>query len=244
MARRATVIEQVRRETTGPLLVLDGGSTLLGMSLANNTAGRVIVQAMNAMGYDAMAIGTMDLNLGIDNLLQRAAEARFAILSCNIVDNQGKPIFAPYMVVEREGVRFGLIGLTEPEALTYVEPKESATVLDPLAALEAVLPEVRAKSDVVILLSHLGLDQDESLAKQVSGIAAIVGGRSRLLTVPPLSAENTVIFQAGYDGEWLGRLNLELDGQGQVSAFSGEILSLGPDVEDNAAMVELVASFY
>jgi len=106
VARRATVIKEVRSAPDQAILVLDAGNTLFGQRLANETEGSIIVEAMNAMGYDAMAVGQLDLSRGIDVLLQRANEAQFAVLSCNIVSTQdGELVLAPYTVIEHDLAR-------------------------------------------------------------------------------------------------------------------------------------------
>lgn len=238
------MINEVRSAPDQAILVLDAGNTLFGQRLANETEGRIIVEAMNAMGYDAMAVGQLDLSRGIDVLLQRASEAQFAILSCNIVSTQdGEPVFAPYTVVEHDGTRFGIIGVSEKEVMSVLEGSEAVEVIDPLISVQKYLPEVQAKSDHVILLSHLGLEADWELAQAIDGIDVIVGGRSRyLLTIPNVTGR-TVVVQAGYDGEWLGRLDVSFDAQGHAVEPKVTIIGLTPQVADDPALAALVASY-
>lgn len=227
-----------------PVLVLDAGDTLFGQMLALQSEGQVIVEAMNAMGYDAMAVGQMDLAKGVDTLLARAKEARFAILSCNLVGAQDqKPIFQPYAILERGGVRFGLIGVTEPEALQSPGVREVAQVLDPVASVKKYLAELEGQSDVLIVLSHLGLERDRALAQAVPEIDLIVGGKSRRLMSAPDIVGNTIITQMGYDGEWLGRLDVTLDAQRQLRDPQTTVIELGPDVADDAELKALVEAY-
>lgn len=244
VARRATKIKAIRSEAQHPVLVLDAGDTLFGQMLALQSEGRVIVEAMNAMGYDAMAVGQMDLAKGVDTLQARAKEARFAILSCNLVDAQSQqPIFQPYTILERGGVRFGVIGVTEPEALQAPGVREAAQVLDPVGAVKKYLAEIKGQSDVLIVLSHLGVERDRALAQAIPEIALIIGGRSRKLMPAPDIVGNTVITQMGYDGEWLGRLDVTLDAQGRVHDPQSTVIELGPDVADDARLKALVDSY-
>jgi len=238
------VIKEVRSAPDQAILVLDAGNTLFGQRLANETEGRIIVEAMNAMGYDAMAVGQLDLSRGIDVLLQRASEAQFAVLSCNIVSTKdGEPVFAPYTVVEHDGTRFGIIGVSELEVAPMFEADGRVQVVDPLVGVEKYLPEVQTRSDHVILLSHLGLEADWALARAVDGIDIIVGGRSRSLLSIPNVTGRTVVVQAGYDGEWLGRLDVSFDAQGRAVEPKVTIITLTPDVADEPALAALVA-FY
>jgi 2',3'-cyclic-nucleotide 2'-phosphodiesterase (5'-nucleotidase family) len=244
VARRATIINSMRESAAGPVLLLDAGGTLFGQSLATASKGQVIVEAMNAMAYDALTVGELDLQQGLDVLRQRAKEARFPLLSCNLVGAQdGKPIFSPYAVVERNGIRLGILGVSEAELGALQQLANVARVLDPLRSVHQYLPEVQAQSDIVIVLSHLGLEMDEALAQLEPGIQVIVGGKSRRLLSTPEMVGNTVIMQAGYDGEWLGRLDVAIDGQGRASEPRVEIITLGPEVTDDPVLAALVDSY-
>lgn len=244
MARRATIINSVRESAVGPVLLLDAGGTLFGQSLAAASKGQVIVEAMNAMAYDALAVGELDLQLGLDILQQRAKDMHFPLLSCNLVGAQdGKPIFSPYAVVERNGMRFGILGVSEPELGSMWQLAKVAKVLDPLSSVHQYLPEVQAQSDIVIVLSHLGLGMDTTLAQLEPGIQVIVGGKSRRLLSAPEIVGNTVIVQAGYDGEWLGRLDVVFDRQGRAIEPRVEIITLDPEVPDDPALAALVDSY-
>ncbi len=244
VARRATAINQVRNTSAGAILVLDAGNALFGQRLANESEGQIIVEAMTAMGYDAMAVGQLDLSRGLEVLLQRASQAQFAFVSCNIVRSQnGDPVFAPYAVVERDGTRFGIMGVSELEVMSMLEVGGAVEVIDPVAGVQEYLSEVRAESDVVVLLSRLGLEADQELARTVQGIDVIVGGRSRTLLSAPVLMGSTVIVQAGYNGEWLGRLDVSFGAQGQATDPQVTIITLGPEIPDEPALAALVASY-
>ena len=238
------MINDIRLSSKNSVLLLDAGGTLFGQWVAQQSDGQVIVEAMNAMGYDAMTVGGMDLQEGVDVVLQRAKEARFAFLSCNIVKVQDdKPLFTPYIVVERNGTRFGILGVSDPEAVAWPGVYDMAKVIDPAPGVQKYLPEVRRQSDVVIVLSHIGLEGDVALARAVPDIDVIVGGKSRRVLPAPETAGKTLIVQAGYDGEWLGRLDVSFDVTGQPVDPRVEIIALGPEVADDPGLAALVASY-
>lgn len=245
MARRAAVIKQVREQAKHAVLVLDAGSTLFGQMLSLQSEGRVIVDAMNAMAYDAMTVGLMDLLKGVDVLLRRAQEAKFAVLSCNVVNAESEePILEPYTIIEREGIRFGIIGVSEPDVTSA--PSEGVTgikVLEPARTVQRYLPEVRESCDLVILLSHLGFEEDKALARAVPGIDVIVGGRSRKRMSAPERVAGTVIVQMGYDGEDMGRLDVALGADRQMRSLSLTNMDMGPGVEDDAELSALVREY-
>ncbi len=243
MARRATLIKQVKGQTDHPVLVLDAGNTLFGQWVALQSEGRAIIDAMNAMGYDAMTVGMVDASQGVERLRQRAEEATFPILSSNLLDADKNPILPPYTILERDGLRVGVIGVTEPSAADELARRNiKVNALDPVQSVRRHLAEIRDQVDLVIVLSHLGIEDDQVLAQAVSGIDVIVGGRSRTLMRQPEVVGQTLIVQVGYDGEWLGKLDLEIV-SGKTSFGAYEILFMRPDVEDDPELAALVERY-
>ena len=246
MARRATAIQQAREQA--PVLLLDAGNTLLGQNLADATKGQAMVEAMNLMGYDAMALGDRELFLEMDDLLARAREAQFPILSANVVlKDTGQPLLAPYAIVEVAGLRVGILGLTNANAGDFATPyrelgamsaslRDQVEILDPVEAARRYLPEIASEADLVIALSRLGVQGNAHLAREVPGIAVIVSGGSRQLLTQPVQEEETLIVQAGYDGEYLGSLGLEMEPTGQVVAYEGRVIALTDAYADDRDM--------
>lgn len=241
MARRATAIKQERAENQGIILVLDAGNTLVGQWLSVQTNGQVMVEAMNLMGYDALTLGQMDLALGLDALKERQKEAKFPFLSANVVSSSDlKPLFQPYVVLERQGARIGIIGLSEPQAAQAPGISDMVIVLNPVEAARQYVGELRDQVDILIVLSHLGLEEDKALAQVVSGIDIIVGGRTRQLMRQPEKVGHTLIVQQGYLGEWMGRLKASFGADGVPDDYTEDIITLGPEYADDPEMVELV----
>lgn len=223
------------------MLVLDAGDSLLGQPVSLQSKGAAIVEVMNAMGYDAMAVGRLDLSKGVEAIMERAGEARFAIVSCNLVrKGTREPILSPSTVIERGGVRYGILGVTEPEALQSPGVADVADVLDPIEAVREALPDLQARSDVVIVLSHLGLDLDSALAEAVPGIDVIIGGRTRQLMKVPEVVGDTIITQMGYDGEFVGRLDVTVQEDGRLSDPTVTLIDLTPDYADDPELTGLV----
>lgn len=219
-------------------MLLDAGNTLFGnQPLAQQTQGQVIVEAMNLLGYDAMALGSEDFWLGLDVLRQRMEEAEFPILSANAVISGTDQLFAtPYVIKEIKDHKVGIIGLTNQEAANT--SGRAIIVLDPLETLKNLMDEVSKEADIIIVLSHLGTVVDVQMAGEVEGIDLIVGGQSQDVLDPPLwiGESGPVIAQAGYQGQWIGVVRLEIDSRGKVAGHQGEIVLLGPDFADDPEM--------
>jgi 5'-nucleotidase len=202
---------------------------------------------MNLLGYDAMTIGDLDLQLGPEVLRQRIAEAHFPVLSANVMlANRGQLLAQPYTIVERGGRRVGIIGLTSDSSEWLAAPgAEPFLVLKAEDVLPQYTSELAPQVDVLIVLSNLGHDEDQQLSSQLPGLDLIVGGRTK--TAPPEGWSNettgTVVVHAGYEGRQIGRCQLHLDGAGSATVQSCTLLLLSEDYPDDPQMRALLDSY-
>ena len=226
------------RESSENVLLLDGGNTLFGnQPLVRQTQGQAIVEAMNMLGYDAMVLGSEDFRLGLDVLRERMEEAEFPILSANVVMAGTDELFAtPYIIKEIGDHKAAIIGLTSQEAATAAGG--DVDVLDPLETLEDTMDEIGKEADIIVTLSHLGAEVSFQLPGQVQGIDLIVGGGSRDSLNPPQWNEtsSTVFAQAGYQGQRIGIVSLEIDSEGKVVGHQGEVMFLTDALADDLEM--------
>ena len=200
-----------------PLLVLDTGGTFLknpedatNAPLVELTTGAMI-EGLGKIGYDALNLGRIDLQLPTALLRKLAAGAPFPLLSANIVDAAGKAPFKGWIVKEVGGLRVGIFGLSGNQPLALPDPPgRDLTIQDPVAAARAAVAGLRLEADLVIALSQLGLDGDTRLAREVPGIDIILGGFTRQVTPAPRFEGTTMILQAGAKGMQLGRLGLRV----------------------------------
>ncbi len=227
------------RRRAAHVLLLDAGNAF---SDSRSARGKVIVEAMNLLNYDAMALGDRDFSLGLEDLRQRIAEAEFPILSANAMLTATGELFAkPYAIKGIGEHKAAIIGLTNPKA-ALMAGGGSITVLDPFETARRYLAELGEEADIVIVLSNLGLKEDKRLASEVEGIDLIVGGNSRTVLNPPLriGPTGTIIVQAGYHGEWVGKVELSIDEKGKVTSYKGKTVLLGPDFADDPEMRTLL----
>ncbi len=239
MARRATLVKQLRQEL-GPVLLLDAGDVFQGTPYYNQFKGRLDYRLMSLVGYDAGTLGNHDFDSGVDALLEAMGEARFPFLNCNF-DCKGAPELGkrllPWQVREFPGVRVGLTGVGV-EFKSLVAPKDHKGIdwRDPYECLRPVVKHLREqeKADLVVVLSHLGHDNkgerpdDLKMPHAVPGIDAIIGGHSHTFLDEPVRITTdrgtTSIFQVGFGGVNLGRMDFKVV-KGAVKSSSG--LALG-----------------
>ncbi len=244
MARRAAFISQVRN-SGAVVLLLDAGDALTGEeSPSLQDGGALVVRAMNLMEYDAAALGAGDLSLGVDLLRQRMQEAEFPFVSANVYLADGDALFAePYVLLPAGGHTVGVLGLTNPAGA--VPP--GWVVSDPLAAAEHYLPELAARADVVIVLSHLGWAQNVQLAGLAAGVDLIVGGGADEPGSQPFRSAVTGTYLAQADqsaarhaGRYIGEWSLLVDAGGRVTTSNWRPVPLDPGFVDDPAIAALL----
>ena len=194
------------------------------------------MDAMNLLGYDAMALGALDLRLGLDVLRQRMEEADFPVLSANAVISGTDRLFTlPYITKKMRDHEVAIIGLTNADAIQT--SGGAIAIYDPLKALQYFTEEMSAKADIIIVLSRLDMEEDLELANEMKGIDLIVGGRD-VLNPPVWDEENrTVTARAGIQGQWIGVVRLGIDSEGTVANHEGELVLLTEDVADDPEMM-------
>ena len=208
------------RESEKGLLVSDAGDLLFKKYLnpvpeneLTAMAGKahLIIECLNLMGYDAMGIGDDDLALGKEFLLEISKKANFPFLCSNLLDEaSGKTLFQTSLVKEINGLRIGIFGLLSPDFFpSPSDPrKKGLNFRSPIETARAMVRELKPKTDLIILLSHLGYAKDIELAQTVQGIHIISGGHTGInLPYPPV-IKNIIILQTASRGMFGGRLDL------------------------------------
>ena len=171
----------------------------------------LIVESFNVMGYDAMGIGDDDLTLGKEFLLEISRKANFPLLSSNLLDEaSGKNLFHAFLIKEIAGHRIGLFSLLSPDF--FINPsdprKKGLNFRSPFETAKAMVEELKPKTDLIVLLSHLGYPNDIKVAQTVPGIHLILGAHTGInLPYPPV-IKNIILLQTASRGMFGGRLNL------------------------------------
>ncbi len=224
-ARRATLIAALKRQARTPVLLVDAGDTTTRGPLTTQYEGMDEIAAMNALGYGLAALGNNEFKLkdGLDktdaagaqaDLRRLIAASTFPWLCANVTDPEGRPLegVKPFVVRRMGRLRVAFLGLTTLKSVRYAQTKGLHFQAPEAAALTWV-PIARAQADVVIALTHLGVDQDRKLAKDTRGIDAIIGGDSHTFLYTPVEETNldgrrVPIVQDGEFGANLGAFRL------------------------------------
>ena len=220
---RAALLEELRDSIGAEnVLLFDCGDFSQGSLYYNAFKGAIEIELMNAMGYDACAIGNHEFDFGMENMARIFRLAEFPVLCANY-DFSGTlcdGLVKPYTVIERAGVRVGVFGLSpNPEGLVLKENYEGVRFISPILAAENAVAALKKENcDVIVCLSHLGWKignefNDEKLVAETSGIDVILGGHSHDYFETPLIYKNkegkdVVMQQMGKNGRFIGIVNM------------------------------------
>ncbi|MDI6750974.1 MAG: thiosulfohydrolase SoxB [Pseudomonadota bacterium] len=231
-AHLATLVKQLKASRPGALL-LDGGDTWQGSATALWSKGQDMVDACKLLGVDVMT-GHWEFTYG-DKRVKEVVEKDFAGKIDFVAQNVktadfGDPVFEPYALREMNGVKVAVIGQSFPYTPIanprYLVPEWSFGIQD--EEMQKVVDEARAAgAQVVVVLSHNGMDVDLKLASRVTGIDAIFGGHTHDGVPQPVKVKNaggvTLVTNAGSNGKFLGVLDFDVK-NGKVSDFRYKLL--------------------
>ena len=241
VARRAAIIEQIRKEEANVLL-LDAGDIFQGTPYFNYYGGELEFKLMSMMKYDLATIGNHDFDNGIKGLLVQLPNATFDFVSANydfrntVLDT----FIKPYKIFKVDGVKIGIFGLgVELKGLVDEKLYKETVYNNPIEVaqdMSRILKEEK-KCDLVICLSHLGFTyknepdkaSDINLARKTKNIDLIIGGHTHTFLDKPVIEKNNegkevLINQVGCYGINLGRIDFYLDSEKNIPAGGKKII--------------------
>ncbi len=240
-----------------PVFVISAGDFLQGTPVSNLTDGRATIDAMNAIGYDAAAVGNHEFDWGEDVLIERVGQADFAILGANIFleDTDRHPEWVrPWTLVEKDGVRLGVVGAVTTSTPSVTRPSHVAHLdFRPISeALDRYIPEVRqAGADFVVVVMHEGAfcEADvcegralEALAETNERFDYAVTGHTH--SKVEAEVRGVPVVQSFSNSAAFGVGRLDRNGRGEVSARRiGVFTSYADAVTPDHAVERLVESY-
>ncbi len=224
---RALLIEEIKDSVGADnVLLFDCGDFSQGSLYYNTFKGDVEIELMNAMGYNAGAIGNHEFDFGIENLARIAKKADYPLLCSNydFTDTPCEGVIIPTTTIERCGIKIGIFALApNPDGLISKDCYQGVKYLPPVETADKYAQMLREQGcKVVICLSHLGYRMpdcdcdDERLAAATSGIDIILGGHSHTLLKEPAKLTNSkgeevITQQMNKNGRYLGCVTLNIE---------------------------------
>lgn len=243
VAKMSYIINELK--TIQPnMLILDGGDSPYNTNIANLFKGKSTVDVMNAMGYDATALGNHDFDYEFENLLELADRADYAMLSANtyMADGSYPDAFKPYIIKEVAGMKVAIVGLTDDESKLYTHYTNTKDIefKDEFETAKKVIAEADAESDIVIVLAHLHTDNNV-LPTVVEGIDVEIGGGNDTFGRPEIINGTWVINPGGVAAS-LNQMNINIYKGEMVGTTFNQII-INDTVPDDKAVKAVVDSY-
>ncbi|WP_434684562.1 bifunctional metallophosphatase/5'-nucleotidase [Pseudanabaena minima] len=263
IARRRTLIDQIRAENKTnqePLLLLDAGDIFQGTLYFNQYLGQADLDFYNALAYDAGTIGNHEFDRGQQVLADFIAKAKFPIISANIDIAPESPLYGkvrPWHVLDMKGEKIGVFGLTTPDTAILANVGDGVKFTDPIAAAQTSISALKQQGiNKIIALTHIGFENDVTLARKVPDIDIIIGGHSHtsIGNIPnanhpyPLVEKNgtkePVLVVTDWEwGKYLGDLSVSFDRTGKLIAWAGKPHAIDESIKPNQEFVDKLKAY-
>ncbi|SMC76051.1 5'-nucleotidase [Cellulophaga tyrosinoxydans] len=233
LARRATLVEAIRKENPNTLL-FDAGDIFQGTPYFNFYGGELEFKLMSMLKYDAATIGNHDFDNGIDGLFAQLPHAKFQLISANydFSNTVMNGFTKPYEIYTVDDIKIGVYGLgIELDGLVTKKLFKETVYLNPFEIAQDTERKLKEeeKCDIIICLSHLGYQYDSSkpddlkLAANTKYTNLIIGGHTHTFLDKPTIAKNSanidvLVNQVGCYGVNLGRIDFYFDSKNNISA--------------------------
>ncbi|EJN04588.1 bifunctional metallophosphatase/5'-nucleotidase [Phyllobacterium sp. YR531] len=243
----------------GNVIVLDAGDEFQGSLFYTTYKGDDTAEFVNAIGFDAMALGNHEFDGGPEVLGKFLDKVKIPVISSN-TQADAEPLiagkFKPYLIKEIGGQKIGIISALTTDTAEISTPGPTVKFADEIETLTKLVATLKAEGvNKIIALNHTGYFEDEEIAAKVDGIDVIVGGHSHTLLsstdpdaggpYPTLiknpSGREVPIVQAKAYSKYLGELKVTFDDEGNVTASSGAPILLDSSVTPDAAIAARVA---
>lgn len=233
-----TMIKEIRKENPNTVLV-DAGDSIQDNSaeLFNDQPESPMMVAMNEMGYDAWAFGNHEFNFGLDTLDKISSQYKGPVLAGNIYKENGERYFPAYTIVERAGVKIGLIGMNTPMITDFekgTDHLDGLVIKNPVEETKKAVKELQGKVDVMIGVMHMGIENENGIpgtgvadiANAVPELTAIFAGHMHKL-VKKEEINGVLITEPDKYGTHLSRIDLTFEKKnGKVVLASKEATAL------------------
>lgn len=260
IARMKSAIDTRRNELAGKnILTLDAGDQFQGSLFYTTYKSAPIAEFMNGIGFDAMEIGNHEFDDGPEELAKFIEALKFPMISGNTLAGLDSPVadkFKPYIIKEFGSEKVAVVGVLATDTDETSSPGDSILFAEPIGYLKEAVKEIEAQGvNKIVLLSHVGYEEDKRIAAAVDGIDVIVGGHSHTLLsntdekaagpYPTLvknpSGKDVPIVTAYSYSKYLGDLKVVFDDAGAVKSAEGAPKLLDASVTPDAGYTAKVA---
>lgn len=242
-ARISSYLKKIREENPGSVLALDNGDTIHGTYPAVKSEGRDLIPILNELDFDAWT-AHWEFAYGPKHLKEITEKINYPLLAINCYDEDTDGlVFDPYRIVEKGGLKIGVIGIANTIVDKTMPEHFSKGVYLTLGneELPGYIEELRNEKevDLIVVLSHLGFPQEVQLTKEVEGIDVMLSGHTHNRLHEAEEIDDTVIIQSGYQGSFIGKLDLKVSDDG-IRSYKHELVDIDKSIRPDEKVENMV----
>ncbi|MGF6191895.1 2',3'-cyclic-nucleotide 2'-phosphodiesterase/3'-nucleotidase [Serratia sp. 509] len=224
LSQIATQVHKVRAQQPNVILV-DAGDTIQGnfVETFKNDKTSPMILGFNALDYDVWVMGNHEFDFGLKALATPLSQFKGTALAGNIFWDSGKPYLPAYKIVERQGVKIGIIGMDTPMTAEFAKGTDridGLTFTDPVQAVKKVIQQIHGQVDAIVLVAHMGIDNENQrpgtgvgdIARANPELAAIVAGHMHV-KVDKEVINGVIVTEPDKYGRALSRIDLQFEQQ-------------------------------
>ena len=204
----------------------------------------LVCEAYATIPYDGILLGDQELTRNANFLNTVLPKLESSIILSNL-ESPNLSFVRKYKVIKRGGLSVGVIGVLGGNAMKYYPKniRESIILTDPASTVNEIVKRIRPRTDLIILLSHQGFEQDQVLAKSLKGVNVILGAHSQTVPKEPTIINDILISQAGSEGYYVGLIELKLSKYKKIEDHTVSTISMTQDMPDHPRVMELIKYF-
>ncbi len=204
----------------------------------------LVCEAYATIPYDGILLGDQELTRDENFLNTVLPKLESSIILSNL-ESPNLSFVRKYKVMKRGGLSVGIIGVLGGNAMKYYpkDIRDSIILTDPVSTVNEIVKRIRPRTDLIILLSHQGFEQDQVLAKSIKGVNVILGAHSQTVPKEPTIVNDILISQAGREGYYVGLIELKLSKYKKIEDHTVSTISMTQDMPDHPRIMELIKYF-
>lgn len=237
--RIKSYVDNLRKEKPSQVLFLDGGDTFHGTYPVIQSEGKILPPLLNDLTLDGMT-AHWDFAYGPEKFNKLVEQLDYPMLAVNCYKEETDELaYPPYMIKELNGIKVGVLGIAAT-IIDKVMPKHFSEGLYFTMGNEELpkyIDQLKNKEDVdlIVVLSHLGYPQELKLASEVDGIDLLLSAHTHNRKYETSTINNTIIFQSGCHGSFLGRIDLSIKDK-KIVDFKHELVVMDESIKENEEM--------
>jgi 2',3'-cyclic-nucleotide 2'-phosphodiesterase (5'-nucleotidase family) len=237
IVRLATAVDNLRNQYPD-LLLLDSGDFLKSYPIP--VANTIMSEFMTFLNFSAITPGDQEFVEGVEFFKGSIASGALPLVSCNVViPGVSTKQLSRYLIFEQNGVKIGVTGIIHPQSFDFIMARD-IEILPIRSSLTTVINEIEKETDLIILLYHSGYEDAMKLLSNFENIDVVISGHSQERFEKKIGRK--LVIQAGYDGEYLGLLEIQLSSNNLT--FKNTFIEISEQYSENLQMMEQIKQYH